>query len=312
MNKNLPLDRRIHNAYGSQECERLHAIHQNLIATERLREEYVSIWDKTDACSWGFNWGQARGFREMWYANCNALCGSGVQMEVDVWNTFPETASMERSQLAFWEFNELNSGVVEMADDGKSCRAAWMCHGMGLTRFCADDRKQWGCNTFERYGSDFIYDEADGHWKYLHEQICSDFMIPCDRVNWANEAYVFSSKKVPAPGQPGWDKAIADLSDLNMAETGAAAPEDDAEDNGVKLTPNATEDAADCNSSAGGPPRTGKKRWHLAYGALQPVQRTCPPPEPYVTLDHDNSYVELDVVPEEIWKLDQNNFYELA
>lgn len=41
---------------------------------------------------------------------------------------------------------------------------------------------------WERYGADFVCDE-EGHWKYLHEQVCPDFQGNYDDVNWGLEAY---------------------------------------------------------------------------------------------------------------------------
>lgn len=307
MNKSLPLEQRIKNAFASQECERLHGIHQYLIGTERVREEYATIWDMSDDAAWGFNWGQLRGFREIWDANCNAMFGGGIALTLDNHRVFPEVCCMETNSLYFWEYNELNSGVIEVADDGKSCRAAWMCHGMGLTRFNADDGKVWGANTFERYGSDFILDEQDGRWKYLHEQVCNDFMLPMDDGNWGNEAYDFASRKVPEPGQSGWDREIP-FNKLNFTEVVCRAGEDDTDADDITTGKN----IADGNNFdyLGGPVRTGRKTWHWSYGALQPIQRTTPPPEPYSTLDEKNSYVPLHVKPiEDLWTQDERGLY---
>ena len=56
MKEHLSLEQRIFNAYGSQECERLHGIHQLLSESGRLREEFPFMWAQRSDISWGFNW----------------------------------------------------------------------------------------------------------------------------------------------------------------------------------------------------------------------------------------------------------------
>ena len=257
MKKQLTLEQRIFNAYGSQECERLHGIHQLLSESGRLREEFPFMWAQNDDISWGFNWGRCIGWREVLYAQFVNLGQMSIGYDVTIPKLYPETALAEAGTSGFQEYNELNSGVIEMAEDGKSCRASWICHGMQYTHF-KPNGVRYGANTMERYGADFIYDERDGHWKFLHEQVASDgACLPFDTGNWAYDSYTALAKKMP-DGNP--------------------VPEE--------------------KEAAGGPPPCSNPgALHEGYSALQPVQKSVDAPQPYKTLDNENSYTPLGLTP---------------
>lgn len=258
MKEHLTLEQRIFNAYGSQECERLHGIHQLLSESNHLREEFPFMWAQTDEISWGFNWGRCLGWQEVLYAQFVNLGQMTLQYDVTIPKLYPETAMAEAGTSGFQEYNELNSGVIEVAEDGKSCRASWFCHGMQYTHFKPGGTR-YGANTMERYGADFIFDETDGHWKFLHEQVASDgACLPFDTGNWAHDSYTELAKKMP---------------------DGVPVPEE-------------------MEASGGPPPCSNPGSLHEGYSALQPVQKSVDAPEPYVTLDNENSYTPLDLRPD--------------
>lgn len=185
----MTVKQRIFNAYASQECERLHGIHQLLSIDGRLREEFPLMWSWEDRAAWGFNWGICVGWREIMYGQFVNLGQMTLNYDTTIPKLYPETAGTEAGTAGFQEYNELNSGVIEVAEDGKSCRASWFCHGMQYTHF-KPNGSRYGANTMERYGADFIYDEKDGHWKFLHEQVASDgACLPFDTGNWANDSF---------------------------------------------------------------------------------------------------------------------------
>lgn len=258
MKEKLNLEQRIWNAYSSQECERLHGIHQLLSESGRLREEFPFLWVQDDRAAWGFNWGRCLGWREILYAQFVNLGQMSLQYDTTIPRLYPETALSEAGTAGFQEYNELNSGVVEVAADGKSCRASWICHGMQYTHF-KPEGKRYGANTMERYGADFILDEEDGHWKFLHEQVASDGRcLPFDTGNWSYDSYQELARKMPH-GNP------------------------------VPETP----------GSGGPPPCSAPGSLHEGYSALQSVQKSVDAPEPYEILNQENSYAPLDLRPRE-------------
>lgn len=257
MKQELSLEQRILNAYGSQECERIHGIHQLLSESGRLREEFPFLWDQSDKIAWGFNWGRCQGFQEVLYAQFVNLGQMSIQYDTTIPKLYPETALSEAGTAGFQEYNELNSGVIEVAQDGRSCRASWICHGMQYTHF-KPEGVRYGANTMERYGADFIYDEQDGHWKFLHELVASDGRcLPFDTGNWAYDSYRELAEKMP-DGNPVEEEAPA------------GSP----------------------------PPCSAPGSLHEGYSALQGVQKSVDAPEPYGTLDNENSYAPLDAVPD--------------
>ncbi len=176
--------------WSAQECTRLHSIHQLLSIDGRLREEFPLMWSWENNASWGFNWGRCVGWQEIMYAQFVNLGQMSMNFDTSIPKLYPETAGLEAGTGGFQEYNELNSGVVEVAGDGKSARASWLCHGMQYTHF-KPDGSRYGANTMERYGADFVFDEAENRWKFLHEQVASDgACLPFDTGNWAYDSFM--------------------------------------------------------------------------------------------------------------------------
>lgn len=274
MNKELSIEQRIHNAYGSEEIERIHAIHQYTVSTGRYREEWVKLWDTSDKATWGFNWGRCVGWREIWHDNVTYIQASQLQPhEFSFPYTYPEGGGREYFTTAYSGINHLNSGVVEVAEDGNSGRASWVANGPGIIMLDPDDVKKWGINSPEHYGADFIYDEKSGHWKYFHEQAIHDISNPFDCSNWAYDQYKMYSDLIPAPGEEGWDTA-------RIPEIGAGYRE--------------------------GPPRSDTTQVYKNFNTLQSPQEVCAPPKPYKTLDDDNTYAPLNpVINRDLFKFNE-------
>lgn len=255
MNGELTLEQRIHNINGAVEAEQLHALHQFYIANARAREEFTSIWSMSDQTAWGFNWGRARGWREVWWCSVGRMDLSVHEGFREVVERWPEAGGREPRGLGFYEMNELNSGVVEVAGDGMSARGSWLCHGyapMSLTASGARD----GAFTVERYGADFVFE--DGRWKYLHEIVCSDMHVPFDHKNWGRGAFLAARLEA---GEVTAEE-LRDTDYQTPPPVGGMAP----------------------------PPRSEAFEAHETYRLRQPVQENCRYPEPYRTLDDDNTY----------------------
>ena len=209
------LEQRIFNAWSAQEVTRLHSIHQLLSIDGRLREEFPAMWSWEDDTSWGFNWGRCLGWREIMYAQFVNLGQMSMKYDTTIPPLYPDTAGTEAGTGGFQEYNELNSEVIEVAEDGKTARASWLCHGMQYTHFKPDGTR-YGANTFERYGADFVYDEEDGHWKFLHEQVASDgACLPFDTGNWAYDSFMKLLHPTPAAPPAGGPPPCSDPTPLH-------------------------------------------------------------------------------------------------
>lgn len=256
MNRNLTISQRIHNAYGCVEAEQIHALHQWYIASSRAREEYATLWSMDDQGSWGFNWGRLRGWREIWWASVSRLGMSALEGTSEIVMAYPEAGGRDPRAMDFYELNELNSGVVEAADDGMTVRGSWVCHGYAPMLLRSD--KVPSCSfSIERYGADYIWE--DGRWKYIHEQIAADLHYPMDEKNWGHGHYLMCLAK--AGMLTGEDIKDTDALDAAVLE-GVFAP----------------------------PPRSDSTELHVEYSTVSPIQPTVRYPMPYKTMDDDNSY----------------------
>ena len=296
MNKKLPLERRIHNAHGSMECDRLHGIHQLCALANHLPEDYNVLFQRSDDCGWGFTWGWLVGWREMYRAMHCDLEIRHLKKDCAISVIFHEATAIEQGVLGFTEYNELNSGVVEVADDGKTARAAYISHGICYIHFNPNG-KRWGNYTTERYGADFIYDEESKRWMYLHELVAVDgcYCEPFDGSNaCAYEAYEKLSGKVPYPGEDGWDVPPGDVMiDLTLPPENMNASEN-AESDWASLPP----------------VRSYRKMLHYVWSPVQPVQPTTYAPPPYATMDYDNSYMPADAkINPDVWHKDERGYW---
>lgn len=283
MNRNLTLEQRMWNAYSSVECERLHGIHQMLVMACQQPEEFAVFWDRSDESAWGFSWGWLIGLKEILHAQFINLEIKNLLCDIEMPQNYPEASGIEAGIIGFTEYNELNSGVVEVAEDGKSCRASYICHGMCYTHY-NEDFKRWGCFTNERYGADFVFDEETSHWKFLHELVAPDggHTDDFDTGNIAYDGYAQLSELVPV----GADVPLGQVrQDIN------ARPEGDV----VEYDP---------DSAPPPPPRSYRKTLHYGYSPVQGVQATIQPPSPYKTFGGEDSYLPKDA------KIDNDVFFK--
>ena len=66
--------------------------------------------------------------------------------------------------------HSLANDIIEVADDGKTCRTFYMTPGISMQAMTNDGMKHGG-HMWEYYGADFVYE--DGEWLYLHEQVAA-------------------------------------------------------------------------------------------------------------------------------------------
>ncbi len=274
MKEHLSLHQRIHNANGSQEVENLKAIHAYTHGRNWPTEEWGYIWDTSDDCSWAHSFGRWRGFNQVWLNSVTEWDITTFDNFKQLYKLFPEVIGMDPRALNFAAVHNLSSDVIEVADDGLSARGAYLTPGT-IFETLRPSGKRRAIFMWERYGADFRYE--DGKWKYLHEQVCPDFQGNNDTANWGLEAYEqFLHPHMGGPGgpPPGGQDAGPGGPPSGGQDAGPGGPQD---------TPGGGHGGRDMMLADPGP-------LHYEYSFLQTPQNTVPWPEPYGTMDNNNTY----------------------
>ncbi len=318
MKTHLSLSQRIHNAEGVQAAEFLHAKHTYLHATSYCKEEWGEFWDTSEEASWGHLFGVMGGFDEVWYNSVANYDPDGYRGLINLVKQHPELCWFDARSMREISMHTLATDIIEAADDGKTVRASFLTPGVLMFALNANHHFR-GLTLWERYGSDFIYDEDEGRWLYLHEQVCPDMGGPMDVCNPGMDAY---NKLMGIGGGPGGGKGPG-------PGPGAGGPQG-GPPQGMGGAPGAGGPPQGMGGApgAGGPPQGGqggpggnaqvpgmvvkekgptrgatsaggaKGEVHVAvpgpihfnYSPMMHVQNTVAWPEPYKTMDRDNTY----------------------
>lgn len=282
MKTHLSLHQRIHNADGSQQVENLKAIHAYTHARNWPVEEWSNIWDLSDDCSWAHGFGRWRGGFKVYLNSVTEWDIPTFTNYMKLYKLYPDVMGMDPRPLNFSPVHNLSSDIIEVADDGRSARGAFLTPG-NIYEYLKPNQNRRAIFMWERYGADFVCDE-NGQWKYLHEHVCPDFQGNYDDVNWGLEAYLCAvdpTHRNSAAPPPDADAAGPGAAPGGPGEPGGPGgpggpgPEGPPPDNGGG--------GRDMGLDDPGP-------LHKEYEFLMPIQNTCPWPEPYETLDNDNTY----------------------
>lgn len=274
MKTHLSLHQRILNADGSQQVENLKAIHAYTHARNWPVEEWDNIWDLGEDSSWAHGFGRWRGGYKIYLNSVTEWDIPTFQNYMKLYKLYPDVMGMDPRPLNFSPVHNLSSDVIEVADDGKSARGAFLTPG-NIYEYLKPQQRRRAIFMWERYGADFVRDE-NGHWKYLHEQVCPDFQGNYDDVNWGLEAY--QTAMDPNHRNSAAPPPDADSAGHPEGINAQAAPTGDGPEG-----PDAVDGPRDMMLDDPGP-------LHKEYEFLMPIQNTCPWPEPYARLDNDNTY----------------------
>ena len=253
MNKSLTLEQRVWNCAATLEAEFLHSTHSYYHARAMGVEEYSELWSRSDNISWAHGFGRMRGFASVWNGSVMLYDIMATQRLQQNYEVMPEIAGFDMRALMELSLHALATDIVEAADDRKSARAFFLTPGL-ISSAVTNNGKRRISGLWERYGADFVYE--DGCWLYLHEHVCPNMMIPCDGENPGAQNY----QRLKSPGD---------------GPMGPGGPPPGA-GNGPQLRTR-----PDCEDP--GP-------LHNDWSVVQPVQNTVPWPEPYKTMDNDNTY----------------------
>lgn len=305
MKTHLTLSQRIHNAEGMQAAEYLHARHTYLHATSYCKEEWGEFWDTSEEASWGHLFGVMCGFDEVWYNSVSNYDPDGFRGYINLVKQHPEISWFDARSIREISMHTLATDIIEAADDGKTVRASFLTPGVLVFALNANHHYR-GLTLWERYGSDFVYDEDSGEWLYLHEQVCPDMGGPMDVCNPGMDAY---NKLMgigggpgaggPPQGQGGAPGAGGPPPQGMGGAPGAGGPPQGGATHGdgnaqvpgmVVKEKGATRGATSAGGAKGEVHVKVPGPIHYNYTPIMHVQNTVPWPEPYKTMDREHTY----------------------
>ena len=309
MKTHLTLSQRIHNAEGMQAAEYLHARHTYLHATSYCKEEWGEFWDTSEEASWGHLFGVMSGFDEVWYNSVSNYDPDGFRGYINLVKQHPEISWFDARSIREISMHTLATDIIEAADDGKTVRASFLTPGVLVFALNANHHYR-GLTLWERYGSDFVYDEDSDEWLYLHEQVCPDMGGPMDVCNPGMDAY---NKLMgigggpggpgpgPGPGAGGLPQGMGGApgaggppQGMGGAPGAGGPPQGQGENAGVPGMVVKEKGATRGATSAGGAKGEVHVKVpgpiHFNYTPIMHVQNTVPWPEPYKTMDREHTY----------------------
>ena len=310
MKKHLTLSQRIHNAEGMQAAEYLHARHTYLHATSYCKEEWGEFWDTSEEASWGHLFGVMCGFDEIWYNSVSNYDPDGFRGYINLVKQHPEISWFDARSMREISMHTLATDIIEAADDGKTVRASFLTPGVLVFALNANHHYR-GLTLWERYGSDFVYDEEADEWLYLHEQVCPDMGGPMDVCNPGMDAYnklmgIGGGPGGPGPGpgpgaggppqgQGGAPGAGGPPPQGQSGAPGAGGPPQGQGGNAqvpgmVVKEKGATRGATSAGGAKGEVHVKVPGPIHFNYTPIMHVQNTVPWPEPYKTMDREHTY----------------------
>ena len=181
------LHERLLRALGAQEIENIKTRHAYLHAKSHSYEEWSELWVYSDDVTWAHSFGRMVGWDEMYYGSVEKY----DRDMLDLYNTMvklnPHIIGKDFLACCLGGLHSLASGIIEVAEDGKSARSFFLTPGT----LCACNMPSCvrdGSMCWERYGSDFVY--KDGQWWYFHEHVCPDINFSYVVGNWAHDKYV--------------------------------------------------------------------------------------------------------------------------
>ena len=300
MKTHLTLSQRIHNAEGMQAAEYLHARHTYLHATSYCKEEWGEFWDTSEEASWGHLFGVMCGFDEIWYNSVSNYDPDGFRGYINLVKQHPEISWFDARSMREVSMHTLATDIIEAADDGKTVRASFLTPGVLVFALNANHHYR-GLTLWERYGSDFVYDEDSDEWLYLHEQVCPDMGGPMDVCNPGMDAY---NKLMgigggpggpgpgPGPGAGGPPQGMGGAPGAGGPPQGGAPHGDgNAQVPGMVVKEKgATRGATSAGGAKGEVHVKVPGPIHFNYTPIMHVQNTVPWPEPYKTMDREHTY----------------------
>ena len=199
MNKrDMTFEHMVDVAEACQACENLQSVHAILHAAGQTEEEIDTMWSRREDCWWSHNFGGMNSRQAVIRGWANGLANNSKFWYSLLVKTYPEVEGMDPRPLMECAVHMLASSIIEVAEDGQSCRCSWYTPGVLFSTLNWDGKKD-GIWIWERYGNDFV--KEDGEWKILSQHVCNDNGGPFDAANWAHNAYL-NCITPPPPRKP--------------------------------------------------------------------------------------------------------------
>ena len=255
------------------------------------------------------------GFDEVWYNSVSNYDPDGFRGYINLVKQHPEISWFDARSIREISMHTLATDIIEAADDGKTVRASFLTPGVLVFALNANHHYR-GLTLWERYGSDFVYDEDSDEWLYLHEQVCPDMGGPMDVCNPGMDAYnklmgigggpgpgpgpgAGGAGGPGGPGGPGGGPGAGGPPQGQGGAPGAGGPPPQGgagqgENAGVPGMVVKEKGATRGATSAGGAKGEVHVKVpgpiHFNYTPIMHVQNTVPWPEPYKTMDREHTY----------------------
>ncbi len=249
--RELTLHERIRNADASQQVEKVKAWHTYLHGRADATGEWSVIWSTSDDCSWAHAFGRMRGYDQVYHGSVGEYDRMCFENWLNLYQVYPEVTGKDPRPLMECSVHTLVTDVIEVAADGQSARGSFITPGVIHSRLVADPDENGQVQRSPVYCN------------VLWERYGSDFV--CEDGEWK---YLHEHVCPDIPGR---------LDNVNWA----------AEEYERLTTPNA---APPIPPTLGSPPVTDPGPMHMPYSVLTKPRNTVPWPEPYETLDNDNTY----------------------
>lgn len=255
MKSKLSISQRIRNARSSQLVENVKARHGYYHTKGQGAEEFSTLWSQREDVSWAHCFGRMRGFDEIWWDSVTRIDAMAYSAFTALAKKYPQVGGKDPRALFEAPIHTLTTDVLEVAEDGMSARATFFTPGVIFNHLALNGKHYARCN-WEVYGADFVYE--NGEWLYLHEHVCPILGCRVDIDNWAAISY----------------RCLADPEYKEYFMKASAKYGDDDVPFGEMLELR----LADAETL------------HSTYSPILPPQDTVPWPEPYATLDDNNTY----------------------
>jgi hypothetical protein len=162
-----------------------------------------------------------------------------------------------------------SSPIIELADDGKTAKGAWISPGIEANRFTSEAKPFW---AWAKLGADFVK-EADGKWKIWHLDVYGLFMCPL---------------------KGGW--IVSSWPDAGQSSTPSGGGQSGAQGGAPGGTPGGASPGGEPEGAKAGAPSGASEgkmlptthRWMYGVSEVYPADQPTPP-TPYKTLEEKTS-----------------------
>ncbi len=193
MKKDQTIEQRVFLAEACQTAAEYKARHAYLHATLYSREEWDTMWLRSEKSTWTHWFGRMVGYDEIYEDSVLNMDRIILAHKLGLMSRYPVFQGHDFRSTACSGCHVLASEVIEAAEDSQSVKAFYLTPGTLMFSIGFDCEHRSGEWAFERYGSEFVWE--DGRWQWMHEQVCPDVDSDYDGRNWARDDYLKTASR---------------------------------------------------------------------------------------------------------------------